>query len=77
MASTGSTLNPNYGPFYAGGNRTITASGSGNVIMPGLSEFTPRGATATTLTFNTPLPTDSLTASSDFFNAQAGRLAPR
>ena len=65
---TSSQSVPTYGAFYCGSggpNRTITASGAGNTI----SAVNFGIAGGNTLTLNTPLPTDSLTSSTTFFDA--------
>ena len=65
---TSTAVSQTYGSFYASVNKTITASGTGNVISAGRFGIAANGASTITLTLNTPLPTDSLTASSNFAN---------
>ena len=69
MTSTVSV--PSYGAYYVSGlgtGRTITASGTGNVI----SAVNIGIVGGQTLTLNTPLATDSLTSSTTYFDNTAG-----
>ena len=59
---------PTYGAFFVGANRIITANGGGNTINA--VNFGINGGV--TLTLNTPLSTDSLTASTTFFDTTPG-----
>ena len=68
MSSTAAG-NSTFGAFYMNNGRTITANGSGNAISGGSFGF---GIGGTTLTLSTPLATDVLTASTQFFDGSGG-----